>query len=455
MSGILNVRDFDLVNLNLLTSTGSIDLRFIMVELSYHEDLFNSVVSGYVMVSESQGYAELLSLTGNEFLHLTFNKGKDSTRQIDRYLRVYKLDKRKLAENMSTESYTLQFCSEELLLSEQYKVSKAYNNVRIDTIVQDICTMQPGLNIQTSRLLQDNILKTYGTYNLIVPNLKPFDAINWLCTYALPGPNIPGADMVFFENKNGFNFNSLQNMMDGPQATLYNTYTYTPKNLYDLTNPDIVQELTNVLTYEIMNSYDAISGINSGIFANQLLSVDVLTRTKKVTKFDYVKYKETALSLNSNKITNDYSNRNGDMLNETSQAVLKLAFTNFDEHNMEVVQNISAEGMATLSPNINAETYIPWRTAQLSLNNYTRVKISVPGDPNITVGSVIYYKMLSNTPGEKSINVYYSGFYLVTAVRHILTPNEYRTIMEIAKESNVGKYANSPKAWAEWSTAIK
>jgi hypothetical protein len=451
MAGILNTRDFNLSQLALYTPTGVIDLRYIMNEISFNEDLFGNAISGYVMVTEGQSYAELLSLTGNEFIFLEFSKSTDNTVKISKTFRAYKIGERKLSGNMTTESYCIFFCSEELLLSEQYKVSKAYVNQTIDSIITDICTMKPGLNISSSKLDPKNIDSTTGIYSFVVPNLKPFDAINWLCTYARPQPNVgTGADMVFFENRNGFNFKSLQNLMDGPDSTVYNTYRYDPKNLFNRNDLNLNEEVYNVTTYEFLDSYDALHGVNSGMFANQLLSVDILTRNRTTTNFDYLSYwnNNNTGGLNTNTITNAYQNRNGDKINETSQAVLKLVFSNFNDANNPVVQS----NPGSVAPNIFAETFIPNRTAQLALTNYTRVKITVPGDPLVTVGAVVEFQLGSRNPNVNEPDLYYSGNYLVTAVRHLITESDYKTVMEIAKESSVTKYPDPPASSTTWNT---
>jgi len=439
MAGIRNVKDYSLDNLSLLTPIGVYDVRLLMNELSYQEDLYTSTVHGYLMLTESGSWAELFNLTGNEFIRFTLNKDGNSQNGklgevIDKTFRVYKMDKRKLSGNMYTEAYYLYFCSEEMLLSEQYKVSKAYTNQNISSIVYDVCTS--FLGISENKL---NIDPTYGVYNFVIPNLKPFDAINWLSTYARPMAPVPGADMVFFENKNGFNFSSLQNLMDGPNVVRYDKYTYDPKNT---STRDLQEQALNVTTYEIMSSYDALGAINSGVFANQLISVDILTRNRKVTKFDYLDYWNNQPSLGANPypITNNYKNRFGDQMNQTSESVLKLIFTNYDDANNPTVQ----ANPNSVAPNIFAETYVPYRTAQLPLANYTRVRLSVPGDPNLTVGYVIDFQLLSKNPSpdQKKPDAFYSGFYLITAVRHLITQNEYKTVMEVAKDSVQTQYAD-------------
>jgi len=450
VSGILNTRDYQLDTVTLMTSVGFIDLRYIMNEISYHEDLFGGVVSGYVMVTESNAYSELLSLTGNEFLLLNFSKYADTNDIISKKFRVYKMDKRKLSGTMYTEAFCLQFCSEELLVSEQYKLSKSYPNQQINQVITDICTT--GLGISSDRLSID---ETYGVYSFVIPKLKPLDAINWLSTYARPndgnsaGDKFTGADMLFFENNKGFNFKSLQTLTDGNNLTVYNTYRYDPKNINEA---NLTEEVLNVTTYEILDSYDTLNAINSGMFANQLLSVDILTRKRMTTNFDYFAYWNDSSTggLNNYPITNNYQNRFGKKLNETNQATLKLVFSNFDEANNAVVQ----ANPGSVAPNIFAETYIPYRTAQLALANYTRLKVSVPGDPNLTVGTVIEFELISRDPSSKGLDLFYSGNYLVTAVRHLVTQNDYKTVMEIAKESVPNQYPDIPVESSAWKTAV-
>ena len=88
------------------------DLKNTFEEISYNEDLFNNSLSGYVYIIESSGLIETAAMNGTEFLRLTFSKFGDSSNQIDKLFRVYKVGKRKLEGTMYKESYVLYFCSE-------------------------------------------------------------------------------------------------------------------------------------------------------------------------------------------------------------------------------------------------------------------------------------------------------------------------------------------------------
>lgn len=435
-------KDYALVNLTLLTGVTSFDMKTLLVELSYHEDIFNNTASGYLTVTDSMGYIETLSLTGNEFIRMTFGKTSNDGNWVDKLFRVYKVDKRKLESNMNTETYSLYFCSEEVLLSEQYKLSKAYPAQSISENITDI--LKNVLKVPDKKIAV--IEPTYGVYDFVVPTIKPFDAINWMSVYARPTADKPGSDMLFYEDKFGFNFRSIQSLLLNP---LYKTYSYDPKNL---ASQDINKKLNNVTTYEILDSYDALRGINSGIFANELISVNPLTRKKTVTKFNYFDYISKSKKLNEYPISNNFQNRFGDNIGDTSQAVLKLVFSNFNQNSDAYIASQPAGGS---SRDIFAETYIPYRTAQLSLANYTRMKISLPGDPGLTVGQTICFNLLSRTPNVKELDKYYSGNYLITAVRHLINFSEYKTVLEITKESTTTPYASADNNSALWKNTVK
>jgi hypothetical protein len=111
------------------------------------------------------------------------------------------------------------------------------------------------------------IEKTNGINDFIVPRFKPFEAISWLSTYARPkGGGEIGADMLFFETKDGFNFRSLQSMF---KDNIYTTYKYQQQGIEDKTQ-SFQEKTISVLDYEFVKVYDMMNDVNSGTFANRL-----------------------------------------------------------------------------------------------------------------------------------------------------------------------------------------
>lgn len=439
-------QDYSLETLNFLTGSGQrFEMKKLLLELSYYEDIYSFSVSGYVTIIDAQGFVELLELTGNEFIEVNFGKTKNSPNGNNQLYRVYKIGDRKPVGNMNSESYTLYFCSEELILSEQIKISKSYRGTKISDIVKNIMTDK--LKVKPEKL---RIEETTGVNDFIVPRFKPFEAISWLSTYARPkGSGEIGADMLFYETKDGFNYRSLQSLF---KENIYATYKYQQKGIEDKTQ-SFQEKTISVLDYEFVKVYDMMNDISSGTFANRLLSIDILARTSKITDFNYDKYKSQAKTLNSGSPANTLKNRLGMTNTNSYDATFKVATGNAFQQDVPYIKQ-AVDGVAK---NIAIETYVPNRTAQISLANYTVLKAKIPGDPGITVGRTIQFNLLTLKPTntEKNLDEFYSGKYLVTAVRHIIQPTAFQTILEIAKDSTPTKYTGIKNDSDAWSKAVK
>jgi hypothetical protein len=440
-------QDYSLETLNFLTGSGQrFEMKKLLLELSYYEDIYSFSVSGYVTIIDAQGFVELLDLTGNEFIEINFGKTKNGPNNNNQVYRVYKVGNRKPVGNLSSESYTLYFCSEELILSEQTKISKSYKGKKISDVIKNILTEKLRVKQEKIKVVEE----TTGVNDFIVPRFKPFEAISWLSTYARPkGAGEVGADMLFYETKDGFNYRSLQSMF---KDNVYATYKYQQKGIEDkiLT----FQEKTiSVLDYEFVKVYDMMNDISSGTFANRLLSIDPMARTSKITDFNYDKYKSQAKTLNPGSPANTLKNRLGFTNTNSYDATFKVATGNAFQQNEPYIK----QAVGGVAKNIAIETYMPNRTAQISLANYTVLKIKIPGDSGITVGRTIDFNLLTLKPATQSRNLdeFYSGKYLVTAVRHIIQPTAFQTVLEIAKDSTPKPYTGIRNESDAWDKAVK
>jgi hypothetical protein len=449
--GLYLPQDYSLNSLNLLPANGQkIELRKLMVEMSYYEDIYSFVVSGYITIMDGQGFQELLPLTGNEFIEINLSKTSDQVNGINRTFRVYKMGPKITTPNMNTDIYTLYFCSEEMILSEQNKLSKSYKGQKISNIIKNILTDNgpTGVFKLSSKRIQ-KIEETMGMYDFVIPKFKPFETISWLSNYARPQkPGTEGgADMLFFETKDGFNFRSLQSMFSD---SVYAEYNYEAENL-NKNVQKIKDKITNVLDYEVSKPYDILNEIGSGTFANRIVTIDPLARTVDVKDFNYTDYRAKNGSLDKNAVSPELTNRLGKTQSTSPEGVLKLSFANSAQQDVAYVKQ-----QGGIAKDINVATYIPNRTAQISLANYTTIKAVIPGDPGITAGRTIKFTLLSLRPdNKKDEDKYYSGKYLVSAVRHVISSEgAYQTILELSKDSSVTKYPSINSSNPVWKKTV-
>ena len=438
-SGLLTADDFYLEKINIVTPKNIVNIKSVFVELSYYEDIFRGTVSGHVLISDSISMIDRLGLSGNDFLELNFRKSElvKEGQSISKYFRIYRVGER-ILNNSETEIYALHFCSEELFLSEQTKVSKAYDGKTIEEIVTDI--LNNHMQIDEKYLTVES---TEGLYDFVIPYKKPFDAINWLANYAIPtkAKTVKGADFVFFENSEGFNFRSLQSLFT---SRTYNNYIYSQQNLGNFkidtkVSNELGRSLRTIKSYTFLDTFDTLYGTVSGAFANRLITIDPLTRRYTDTKFDYVSdYQNKLNDKEKNSLINNIQNRLGKTANQNYDAVLKVMTTNA---NQKTAVGISDKRYAVAN-DIRVEKYVPYRTAQLALSHYVRIKLTISGDPNLTVGTTINVELpssRSNKDGsglnEGRTDQQYSGKYLITSVRHIISSQmKYETVLEVVSD---------------------
>lgn len=424
-------QDFDLEAIEIIADNGqTFNIKFLFVELNFFEDIFSPSCSGNVVIRDAVGILEKLKLDGSEIIRLAYGKfaGKSESSKssrIDKKFRLYKVGNRKPVGNKTSEFYTMYFVSEELFLSEQLRITNSFTGMTISDMVWNILVKDnEGLNVPIDRLRW--IQSSYGVYNFLVPKLKPFQAINWLATYAIPDAD-GGTDMVFFETNDGFNFVSLRTLFNGSP---YATYKYQPSD----TSQSKIENQFTILQYEFVNTYDSLRAINSGMYASKVIEIDPITRIRKVTNFNNA-------SLPDASGEGTAYNRFGKYSEEMFESSVNLVFGNSSQQQSAYIQQ-EPRLQGDSAKDIRISTVLPNRAAQLALATNTVMKCIIPGDTGITVGRTVDIALgslgLKGTALEttRDQDQLYSGIYLVTAVRHIIQEQGvFQTILELAKDS--------------------
>ena len=445
--GLFHSQDVDLKSCKIVTSAGKpLELKDIVVELNYFEDIFNNGISGSLVINDSMSYIQIYQIQGNEALILAIDKpGLDNP--IEKTFRIYNVSNRNVAKP-TNETYILKFCSEELLLNEQYKVSKSYPDAKVSEIVKDICTS--FLKIDDKEFPTYNIDETTGLRTLVIPNFKPIQAINWACTFALSADkgNV-GSPFLFYENRYGFHFRSILNLFQQPS---FRIYQYDEKNLGSDSNKftkDLQKDYVSVIEYEFVEALNSVQAVKQGIYSNKTYTIDPLRLKFGETNFDYSEYTKDAASLEKGKMPFSAQNRFGDTPDKTP-GVIKFCISSTGQSENKYIK----DKKITINEN-QIEQTVSNRTAQISMLCSNRVKILVPGDIELSVGKVVEFNMPSTVYTDKSkqkqSDEFSSGKYLITALRHVLNQqNKFYTCLELAKESFPNSYTdfdNSDPGW--------
>ena len=403
-----------------------------VIELCYFEDIYSFVISGYVTLKESQGILEKWQLSKISKIKIDFGRVESADENISADFQIYLVEVEPTGTTKE-QHLKLYFCSKEFLKSATDKIQRGAPkdgeeiHKTVSYIVEKYLGQDKPIEIEETRGLQ----------NLNLDTKDPLAALSWLAARARPATQpLAGADMLFFENKYGFKFKSLRTLM---AQEPYNTYKYQPANL----TLDIEENTHNILQLKYVRAFNMLESIISGTFANRLISVDPQTRSYRITDFDYNKYLDDNRPMDGDGVLNDDKNVSNYALNESPLSLVKVIISNPEQNKVPYISSIPG----AVTNDAFLENSIPNRTAEMSLANYVLIKIAVPGDPNLVAGCTVNVNIYSlvGEDEDRELDPFFSGKYLVNAVRHVLQPSNgmYQTFLELAKDSYSTKLESS------------
>jgi len=416
--GLANSYDFELNECNLISGNGrKLDVRGILFELNIFEDIYNNVLTGNIMLSDSNNIINKLPLAGYETISISFTKPSHKLTYKKTY-RIYKMSDR-AKESDTNENYILYFCGEHMFKSEMF--SKSYSGKKISDMVNDIAVKRLGAVVKT-------VEPTAGIYDIIIPYLSPLKAINWLSRRAV-SPLSAGSTYLFFENFDGFNFSSLETLVQkGPVRKLHATVKKIGEPLEaPKAKPSLAQEQSDGgENYKFSNSFDILNLMSNGYAGSTLLTINPLTQVIEETVLEANSFFDTTKHLN--KVNPHSSTFNGPSISPRSVQLVELSTKDCDK--------------ITYGPGPKPNDIEKWflqRPMFLGGLNMQRLSLTVPGSMEYKAGAVVEFTApevsLNDAPVKKSEDVLNSGNYLITAVRHIMKRDSHVCVIELVKDS--------------------
>ena len=185
---------FTLNELVIISKTGKIDISKIYEEINIFDSILSPVLSGVIGINDSVGLSQKLVFDGSEVLLVNIGKDSDSSSlRLKKAFRIYKQSERQnLTQN--SEKYNLEFVSDEFIFSDQQRINQSYNATYSD-IVKRILT--DYLKAPSTKL-NGSFENTSGIRDIVIPNLKPIEAIEWCAKRSVDGNKSP--NYMFFEN---------------------------------------------------------------------------------------------------------------------------------------------------------------------------------------------------------------------------------------------------------------
>lgn len=405
--GVFATSDYKLTVLTIVTSSGvSLDVSDLMIELDIYEDIFSPVMTGSVTLGDATDIISNLRLHGNEYIVIEVDK-PTLGRPISKVFRIYKIADR-VAGTTALQNYTIHFCSEELVLSTQTLLNKSYKGLGIDAMVDDI--LRNVLKVDETKLKDGIFSQTSGTFDLIIPRLQPLAAIEWLTPRAF---NTDENLFFFFENRDGFNFTSYENLISKP------TYAVYARDVKVSQEP--AENMQSYHFLGIEHDFDILNSLRYGAYNSSVLSLDLINRQATVKSFGYADLKPQAL-LNGNIPVTVLPNRLGFSLFDSLEAMAKFVIT------------------TDIDPSMNPadlDNWLPQTSARLAQLHTFKVVMNIPGDVLVKAGmvvGVIMPKMIIQSKVVENDDLR-TGRYLVSTVHHKFVEDTMTTTVELLSDS--------------------
>jgi len=411
--GLRKASDREINKIQLVSSNGNeLDIRDSIVELSLFQDIYSPVMSGQIVITDGHDLVSTFGLCGNDYIRISIDK-PTLNKPFERLFRIYKISNRQpnTANDVGL-NYLIHFCSEEMLLSLSTLVSKSYSKMPYSNMIVDIC--QNFLNIPE---FNKNLIETTGgNYSIIIPNLRPFEAINFLASRSFNGNNKHG--YFFFETRDGYQFSSLQSMF---ASSTYATYALENKRL----DPDPSNDWLAFNEFRVVNDFDVISMMSNGGYAAKLLTIDPMRQKHTLNTYSQADRQAKKLLMNKYLPFNDYTDRNGNKLSDNYDSFFRVA-TTFTE---------------------NIDQFLMNRTLSMALMNNFKINYNIPGDIMLKPGLMVQIKFpvfeYSGTGNKKFDERRDGANFLITSVRHQFIMDTFSTIVEVVQDSFIKSLPNS------------
>jgi hypothetical protein len=399
-----------------ITTSGGVsqDIAAQVIAISIYEDLFSPFITGSLILKESFDLVNIFPFVGEEMVEIEISTPTLKDGNIKGSFYVYKLTDRELVGDKNV-VYQLHFISMEAIVDLNKKVSKVFTgnpDELVKTIVKDNFN---GLQSKKEVFAEP----TSKAVKFISNFWSPIKCINFITERAVNRNKSPS--YVFFENRYGFYFVSLESLYANGnyQEFTYDNYTRTPlPNGDDAKN--VKEDYRRINTINIPVGYDYIDRIRSGMFSSKMTSYDLNKKIYNVKNYSVKDNFASYNHLNKNPLT-------GDNVIFRSNSLL----INYPRNN----GNLSGFGDSTNYRNLQE------RISLMKLAEANKIEIVVPGRCDYTVGQKVSVTLNKIEPASKKdndeelVDKMFSGFYLIGAINHYITRERHECSMELIKDS--------------------
>ena len=419
----------------------TVDIRQGVVGFVYYENILAPSITATVVVvntggtirgenGKMQGIYNGLPLRGGERVIIKIagnsksNDGLDFSKNVTQYFYVASIQN--VDVSAEKELFTLHLVSRESITNQTIRVGRKFpTSQTISDSVSDIIKDY----LKSDKF--GTIDQTQNKYGFIGNLKKPFSVITWLASKSV-AYNGPGKDstagFLFYETQEGFNFRSIDNLIN--QDPFIEDYTYSP----GVVKFDDPRKDFKIIKYSIDRNQDLMGKLQRGAYSSERYYINPVSFKPDIRHFKSSDYMgdDGINNLGDEKITLpsiDDDRSLGDLPTRIFVGMLDVG----------TVEKTTTDKGWNDPIERNAD---PAKTQAQSMMRYNQlmsqiVEITVPLNTNLTAGVVIRCIFPSiDRSKRKSPDVQSSGLYMIRELAHYFDSKGSYTKLKIVRDSS-------------------
>lgn len=381
-----------------------VDISSMVLQADIYMELFSPTWSSQISFVDTQNLLMNIPIKPGTQIELTLETDYPENKKKTFRFVVYKISDR-VQLGQENQGYILNCVTKEFFINQKKRVSKAYQSMSPQDMVNAILT---DYSIGTLADFHSDSNK----YTVIVPNMSPFAAVNWITKFTMG----QAADFWFYQSEDGeFKFQSYEKMLQNHSGVVFKQSN--PNRMDDSSNVPL-ENFLNIEHYEFLTQHDSMNNYAAGYYGNTVVSHDLYNKSFSTRTYAY-----------GDDIAADKNYAPFDEVRFAGSQNSNITFN---------PMNTGLFGNNIQAPNDTSEAWTGSRKSNVMKMEENRLVMTVPG-------AVSHYELLGKQvnvelPSHQDVDEneyldkYMKGSYVVTAIRHTVTSTFYKVMLELGKK---------------------
>jgi hypothetical protein len=409
------------------------ELNKVIVNWGISESMDSPYVHGFAVVHESNNILKDLPIIGEEQVYIQYIDYYGKSRSDEFY--VYSVEEVQPENSINDRmlKYIIRFCSKQKLHSDRTRIRRSYADQTISEMAQALYDEYFRIGNSGDKAIE--IEATTGTQTLVIPNLRPDEAMNFLARRAFSSEN-KSSSFRFFETREKYFFCTYEYLVDKYKDMVADDNTAIRNNLkfiYNTANDnsgpgqDVAQQSISSLTFG--TKVNSIADIKNGNYRRRVTELDYLSRTRITRDYDYSAEFDEFKKVDNIKQT--HTGKYIDTFMQPADAPETVLIADYPQigQNLGEVQN----QLRPYQYYYENYTIKPIVDYHMSVN---AISTSIKGRVDMYPGKVVIlelYEFAESLEGRRKLDTERTGKYIVTAVNNSFNGDEYSQQITLTK----------------------